>query len=498
MLAIAWLACSGGDDKPPPPPAPIDADGDGATADVDCDDEDDAVYPGARDVPYDGVDADCAGDDDFDNDGDGAASDAYGGTDCNDLNPAVGPEVDEVPYNGADDDCDPTTPDDDLDGDGLRSFEDCDDTDPHVFPGALEVAFDGVDQDCDGTPDGMPFGESVWWFTAPRAPRALDTAHGVALLVRADEVGGGALPAPDDHPVALLGYEHDLRGATTPRTPPSLAWGRANADPTHAESFAAVGDRLFVGLAWAAGNGYGYLGTVALDFVNGVGWFPGEVSYTEEVFQDHTAVATWSDGADAWVAGSGPAGVGYARSGGVPAAGGLETAAAGGAATFRDPASADTFVSCDAVGCASWTYDPDGTDPRPAPAAAQPWAGRAVEASHGREGELVWREGRGMRWKDATREIEVLAGEAVTDGDVVVRGGEVFAAAVVQGDLVLAHGPLAGPLEEQVLPVVTAAGRRMSPTGATLVVRDDALFLFVTATDGGAGTDAVLHAVFAR
>jgi hypothetical protein len=42
-----------------------------ALARDDCDDADPDVHPGAVDVRYDGVDADCALDDDFDHDGDG-------------------------------------------------------------------------------------------------------------------------------------------------------------------------------------------------------------------------------------------------------------------------------------------------------------------------------------------------------------------------------------------------------------------------------------------
>ena len=44
-----------------------------------------ATNTGATEVWYDGVDADCAGDSDYDADGDTFDSDAYGGTDCNDA-----------------------------------------------------------------------------------------------------------------------------------------------------------------------------------------------------------------------------------------------------------------------------------------------------------------------------------------------------------------------------------------------------------------------------
>jgi hypothetical protein len=57
--------------------------------DTDCDDGDATVYPGAADTWYDGVDSDCAGDDDDDADGDGEAPYAAGGTDCDDDDATV-------------------------------------------------------------------------------------------------------------------------------------------------------------------------------------------------------------------------------------------------------------------------------------------------------------------------------------------------------------------------------------------------------------------------
>jgi len=124
-----------------------DQDGDGVDADEDCDDADATVYPGAPDAPYDGVDADCAGDDDFDADGDGAGLD-----DCDDTDSDVFPGAPDTPYDGVDSDC-AGDDDDDDDRDGVPLPADCDDADPAVYPGAPDASYDGVDADCAGDDD---------------------------------------------------------------------------------------------------------------------------------------------------------------------------------------------------------------------------------------------------------------------------------------------------------------------------------------------------------
>ncbi len=169
-----------------------DADGWGSTpaetcADVaqsvnrvgDCDDADATVYPMATDIPYDGVDSDCAGDGDYDLDGDGYQAVEGGGDDCWDdasqpppslegdceeatigiLAPAdVNPGATDEPYDGVDANCSGGS-DFDGDGDAYPACEDCDDTDASRYPSDVEeVWYNGYDENCDGN-DGDQDGD---------------------------------------------------------------------------------------------------------------------------------------------------------------------------------------------------------------------------------------------------------------------------------------------------------------------------------------------------
>jgi hypothetical protein len=165
-----------------------DVDGDGFDAGigecfgVDCGDEVEGVYPGADEIWYDGVDQNCDGWSDYDADKDGYDSADYGGTDCDDTDRAIRPSAVEVWYDGVDQDCDGKS-DFDQDGDGFDSKfhrrpdgtvgDDCDDRDPTTFPGAPELD-DGIDNDCDGDTedtdsdgDGVPDDDEIRLGTDP-------------------------------------------------------------------------------------------------------------------------------------------------------------------------------------------------------------------------------------------------------------------------------------------------------------------------------------------
>jgi hypothetical protein len=126
---------------------------------TDCDDDNPWAFPGTFDVWYDGVDADCSGGDDFDQDGDGARDpSAWAGAppwdavvDCDDTNARISPTAPEVWYDGVDQDCDPHT-EWDADGDGLTAAvapvgaaDDCDDNQRSI--GAPVVWYPDVDGD---------------------------------------------------------------------------------------------------------------------------------------------------------------------------------------------------------------------------------------------------------------------------------------------------------------------------------------------------------------
>jgi len=159
----------------------------------DCDDGEAGINPGAFDLPDDGIDQDCTGDEtvschvDVDNDGFGTSTllladdgdcddsgEALVGGDCDDAVGSIYPGAAEVPSDTIDQDCNGADAVEcavDADGDGHGDLsavliagdgdcfdvgestvaDDCNDAEADIFPGNIEIAGDGVDQNCDGS-----------------------------------------------------------------------------------------------------------------------------------------------------------------------------------------------------------------------------------------------------------------------------------------------------------------------------------------------------------
>ena len=140
----------------------FDGDGDGSATCVDCNDGNASIFPGAPEV-CDGVDQSCDGlvDEGFDTDGDGFST-CMG--DCNDNRFDTHPGAPEIWYDGIDQNCAGGS-DFDQDGDGYTvigapagTADDCDDTRANIHVGVAVDGVDGLDNDCDGLIDEGPFG----------------------------------------------------------------------------------------------------------------------------------------------------------------------------------------------------------------------------------------------------------------------------------------------------------------------------------------------------
>ncbi|MEZ4321985.1 MAG: putative metal-binding motif-containing protein [Myxococcota bacterium] len=200
----------------------------------DCDDFDAAVFPGAPgEQPYDAIDTNCDGANDFDVDGDGWIPVGYWNDvawfvaqyqdgfatfevregDCDDADPFVNPDMEDVPYDGHDTNCDRRN-DFDIDGDHyiaagyadawrawseaygmehpVEGFGDCDDDNDFVNPGAPERVLSPRDIDCDGDPRSGRLAVFDFDITGMGAAAFLQGPTNQALLFSADAVGAPA------------------------------------------------------------------------------------------------------------------------------------------------------------------------------------------------------------------------------------------------------------------------------------------------------------------
>jgi len=228
---------------------------------TDCDDAQPTIFPGAPEVPLDGIDQDCDGSDlstcfvDADQDGYGSTTtivpadgdcvdpgESVFDTDCNDAQSGINPGAADVPGDAIDQDCNGVDAvtclvDADKDGFGVTGSSvtapdgscdtpeseataggDCDDADPARHPGAAEVPNDGVDQDCDGNDlltcfvdnDGDGFGSTAT--VVPPDGDCNDPGEST-VSTDCDDAASGVFPGQAE--VADDGIDQDCNGADT-------------------------------------------------------------------------------------------------------------------------------------------------------------------------------------------------------------------------------------------------------------------------------------------
>jgi hypothetical protein len=263
------------------------------------------TFPSAADAWYDGLDQNCAGDSDFDQDGDGYDAERHRqasggvGDDCLDgswrdegFNPAgsdavdVNPAGTEVWYDGTDQDCD--TNDCDADADGATADPiaagycediDCNDDDATAVPNSSdEVYYNGQDDNCDNTDgDGDKDGDGYWAVdylddvipdATVQVPADLDDCWDDPDIVPAEMV-------PDDGAEAL--------------TAEAIAARASKADPHARDSLSRHAERLARGLASVVN----LLDPGAIVLGGGLGGMPGLAEGLADRIRPHVFSDDW-------------------------------------------------------------------------------------------------------------------------------------------------------------------------------------------------------------
>lgn len=193
----------------------------------DCNDLIDSVYPDANDSWYDGVDSDCAQDNDYDRDGDGIIDEQSGSDWCSSPTEYVNyfnswsfqggtatgtPGYDAVSilngtepsFSGTAFTCDSSSPQADFD---------CEPEQAAFYPGAIEVLGDTFDGDCDGDDNRTPLygdpGTIDTWTSPGQVVLGKNDEH-YLLSTTAEEIHySGSSQAKANVGVTLY-FEHDV------------------------------------------------------------------------------------------------------------------------------------------------------------------------------------------------------------------------------------------------------------------------------------------------
>jgi hypothetical protein len=491
VVSILWLAagCAGAKDDPPPPAGLVDEDGDGFTSAEDCDDQNANARPNADELWYDGIDADCAGDDDFDQDGDGHSASEFGGDDCVDANPAISPSQPETPYDGLDNDCDPLTPDDDLDGDGFVAAQDCEDNDAQQFPGGLEILGNTLDDDCSGEADSSPFvtGDLDWLGLS--RPHLAQTDDWFVIVVSALQVSSPTyVPEPISSVAALLTLDPLGSSSSSLAVEPFLWKGEFDEDEVTSVDAGTYGGELTAATAyWSDVNRFGWMVVQPLSWEGpGVGWRQGTASYRSTPLVDYDQVdLAFDEEGTAWMCASDEDSVVYMRGDSVLASSGGEGAGDGTLGCLAEPASGGLQLTTISSTGDPLTWQSDLGSGPPVASAAQPYSDEHWRAVRERNGIItaVPYDRNGVVYFAEGQRHTLLDGTIIEDAEVALApDGTVWVAAVASAgeeqEVLLAYGTAPALTELWLSP-----GEVGVPLGASLLVTDERVLLVTTSSD---------------
>lgn len=509
----------------------------------DCDDFDPAVFTDAAgEVPYDGVDTDCSGDNDFDNDGDGYMPDtvsqadldlfvntlhdgiipaSWGASefgDCEDEDDTIFPGAADDFYDGIDSDCGCNEGwDNDFDADGddwilpgdQAAFDayaadwcgsqtdpgtsegDCNDSNTSINPGAIETLGDATDSDCDGDVDTTEFTYGDYEWLAPRAPSIVATDDHYILVSGAEEFTQPGTGTTSNLGVALI-FDPLAGPGTTPTMDP-LLW---HTTPQNLPIGAAVdatsnGTSLWSSIVYNLG-GLSYL--IAAEYTyNGTSgdYERGELDYYPVTQYDSLDVELQLDSNGypwAWSVGANTLHVLRGESGVIDLGGSVAISAANSILIDNANATVSTATACWTLSCTTWTFDESTI----APAAVQEWPGKSGDAAGENYGtRVIVDDVFAITVDDGFQSLLLFSGENIEHADAVLSDtGILYVAALVAGSdsISLMYGDPVGALARVEIPVDESGAQNLTGVG---VFADNSRIMLGVTTEDGAGNDAV-------
>jgi hypothetical protein len=464
---------------------------------VDCLDQDDSalshtadlIYPGATDTPYNGIDENCAGDNDFDLDLDRYRAEGY--------------ETEYLDY---------TTkwvytiiP--------ATNGGDCDDGVASTYPGALEVIADGsVDSDCDGFADTATMNSSTGWDT-PSRPVAMGTDDDYILTATA--LGVEDSSSVDHNTGYDFRFDKTISPYTSSESGSGFWLGPEDETPVaFGHTGLSLADRYYAGGAYSRYDATADRTTTWLllsrNVRNTAGAYDEErESHAEFHDDEYVSMDVATDGGERlWMFACGSQTIHFITV--IDDASGFKrekykkesSNILSNPHCFLSPPSLDTTVAqgtvCSESGCT--TYDIDRENSTIIEAAVSPWAGEHFVTTSTRDDWLIAAlEDGGVHLEDLSdgTKFTILDSHTVVSADAVTIDGTTYVLFVSEdnaGDrsLILAYGELGSDSQTWIEAEFSLGVNSLVPEHTSIYGDTDRLFLAASASGPGTNGDALV------